>query len=67
MSDEKSLDVAKEGFTALFMLRVAEIRPGDSSTDGLVAFNFSGGGAEYFKPGDLFTATFNPLLDEGDR
>jgi hypothetical protein len=61
------MDFPKKGFSAFFRLKVVEIKPGDAAGD-LVIFRFPDGGAtEYFKSGQLFTATFKPLADDDER
>ena len=64
----KGLDFAKKGFKAIYRMRVVEVKPGDSQNPNVATFHCLDGGAEqYFKPGETFVATFEPLLDEGER
>jgi hypothetical protein len=64
----KGFDFAKKGFKAIYRMKVAEVKPGDSQNPNVVTFHCLDGGAEqYFKNGDTFVGTFQLLPDDDER
>jgi hypothetical protein len=66
-SAKRGLDFAKKGFKAIYRMRVAEVKPGDSQNPNVVIFDCLDGCAEqYFKPGETLVAVFEPLADDDE-
>jgi hypothetical protein len=69
MSDsaKRGMDFPKKGFKAIYRMRVVQVKQGDSKIGSMVTFHCLDGGAEqYFKLGETFVATFEPLPDDDE-